>query len=210
MRKTKEELLAELKECYEKHGKVNRKIFNQDGEFSSGKTIYNKFGSFSEALEEADLPHYHPQEKDKVEVTCAWCGEEFEVYPYRLETTDNFFCDYGCEGEWLSKNIHGEDHPLYKGGGEWKNKMGSQWHVKREKCLERDNYQCTICGMSQSKHIEETGRGLDVHHIEPRENFYKDEERNIDEANKMSNLVTLCREHHLKAEHGNIDEFGVK
>lgn len=205
MRKSKEELLDELKECYEKHGKVNRKIFNEDGDFSSGKTIYNHFGGFSEALEEAGLPKYHPQEKEKAEVFCAWCNEAFKVYPYRLEETDKFFCDYECEGEWLSENVHGEKHPLYEGGGEWKDKMGSQWHVKREECLERDNYECTICGISQSKHIEEHGRGLHVHHIEPRKKFYKDEERSMDEANKMSNLVTLCAKHHTKVENEKIE-----
>lgn len=86
MRKTEEELLSELRECYEKHGKINRKIFNEDDEFSSGKTVYNHFGGFSQALEEAELPHHNkPQKKDKVEIECLNCGSRREVYPYRAE-----------------------------------------------------------------------------------------------------------------------------
>jgi len=205
MRKSKEELISELEECYEKHGKINRRIFNDDKEFSSGKTVYNRFGSFSGALEQEGLPHYHPQKKDKEEVTCKNCGETIQVYPYRLKNTEKFFCNYDCEGEWLSNNIHGENHPLYKGGGEWKDKMGSRWHIVREKCLERDDYKCKFCEKSESEHIEEYGRGLEVHHIEPRRKFYNDEERSLDEANKMSNLITLCSEHHRKAEEGIIE-----
>jgi endogenous inhibitor of DNA gyrase (YacG/DUF329 family) len=209
MRKiTEEQLISELRECFEKHGRVNRKIFNEDEDFSSGKTIYNKFGSFANACDEAEVPHDNkPQEKDKVKVECENCGKSKEVYPYRLNENSNkrFFCDNKCQGNWWSENLTGEDHPLYMGGGEWSNKLGAKWHKYRDKCLERDEYECRVCGKTQSKHIEEHDFGLDVHHIEPRRNFYKDEERSIDESNKMENLITLCREHHVKAENGNID-----
>lgn len=205
---TKEKIISELQDCLDKHGKVNRKVFNKDDEFSSGKTVYNKFGSFASACDEAGVSHYDkPQKKEKIKVECHNCGENKHVHPYRLEENTNgrFFCNNKCQGSWWSDNITGEAHPLYKGGGDWTKKLGAKWHVYRDKCLNRDNYKCVVCGMGQSKHLEKHNFGLDVHHIEPRRKFYKDKERSIDEANTMENLVTLCREHHLDAEHGNID-----
>jgi len=86
MAKSKETVISELKDCFQKHGKINRKIFNEDKEFSSGKTVYNKFGSFSNACQEANIPHNDkPQKKEKVEILCKQCGKTREVYPYRAE-----------------------------------------------------------------------------------------------------------------------------
>lgn len=208
-KKSKEELISEIRECYDKHGYVNRRKFNEDSEFSSGKTVYNHFGSFANGCNEANVPHNNkPQEKEKIEVTCESCGTKKYVYPYRVEENDNnrFFCDNQCQGDWWSENLTGESHPLYKDGGDWANKFGARWHKYRDKCLNRDNYCCVICGITQSDHIEKHDFGLDVHHIEPREKFYNDEERTIDEANTMENLVTLCRRHHVKVENGKIDK----
>lgn len=81
-----DELITELQECFEKHGEINRRIFNDDGEFHSGKTIYNRFDSFSNACDEAGVPHNNkPQEKKRVEIKCNSCGNIREVYPYRAE-----------------------------------------------------------------------------------------------------------------------------
>lgn len=209
MRKiTKEEILDQIKSCFERHGKVNRRIFNEDSEYCSGKTVYNKFGSFSSACEEAEVPHNDkPQKKEKVTVNCKNCGSEKKVYPYRLSVNENnrFFCDNKCQGEWWSTNLTGEEHPLYLGGGDWSDKMGSMWHNKRETCLDRDGYKCRVCEITQAEHVDEFGFGLDVHHIVPRRKFYKDDDRSIDEANKMDNLVTLCRKHHTKVESGEME-----
>lgn len=203
-----EDVLDDIKSCFDKHGEVNRRIFNEDSDFCSGKTVYNKFGSFSEACRKAGVPHNNkPQKKNKVKVQCSNCGKDKKVYPYRVEKSTNgrFFCDNKCQGEWWSDNLTGEEHPLYLGDGNWSNKMRSTWHVKREKCLDRDNYSCVICGIKQSAHVELYGYGLDVHHIKPRRKFYKDNDRIPDEANKMENLVTVCREHHNKIESGEVE-----
>lgn len=82
---SRDEILSDLHGCYEKHGKVNGKILNSDSEFCCRKTVYNEFGSFPEACEEADVPHHHPQKKEKVEVECRRCGSVDEVYPHRAE-----------------------------------------------------------------------------------------------------------------------------
>lgn len=49
------ELLQHLRDCKNKHGKVNTNILNNDDEFPSGPTYGYRFDSFAKALEEADL-----------------------------------------------------------------------------------------------------------------------------------------------------------
>jgi hypothetical protein len=200
----KDKIISELQDCYEKHGFVNRATFNEDGDYSSGKTVYNYFGSFSKACEVADVPHNNkPQKKDKIVVECENCSETIELYPYRLEQSENnrFFCDHECQGDWWSDNISGKSHPLYKG---YSNsiKFGKRWHIIREQCLERDYYMCRFCGLTQQQHISIYERELEVHHIIPRRQFYEDEDKSVDGTNSMENLITLCREHHIQAENG--------
>lgn len=61
---------------------------------------------------------------------------------------------------------------------------GTNWSKQRQKCLERDDYACRVCGTTQ----EEVGRDLSVHHITPRREF----DGTPREMNSLSNLVTLC------------------
>lgn len=65
----------------------------------------------------------------------------------------------------------------------------------RRKTLERDNHKCRVCG---------SGEELHVHHLTPILTFDEPEL-----ANKLTNLVTLCPEHHFQAERGEI-EFQIK
>lgn len=50
-----DELLDKLRECKSKHGKVNHIELNEDDSMPSGPTYNYRFGSLSEALEEAGL-----------------------------------------------------------------------------------------------------------------------------------------------------------
>ncbi len=57
-----------------------------------------------------------------------------------------------------------------------------EFRKKRTEILERDNYTCQICDMTQKQHLKKYKRSLEVHH--------KDHNRN---NNKNSNLQTLCK-----------------
>jgi hypothetical protein len=65
------------------------------------------------------------------------------------------------------------------------------WRQVREKVLNRDDYECRFCGMTEEEHQEETDCGLDVHHIIPRSDGGKD---------RMHNLAALCRSCHRTME----------
>ena len=65
------------------------------------------------------------------------------------------------------------------------------WRQIREKVLERDGYACRFCGTTNEEHLEETDRGLDVHHIIPQKDGG---------ADTMRNLAALCRSCHRTME----------
>jgi 5-methylcytosine-specific restriction endonuclease McrA len=238
MRKlSKQDVLSDIRACFEKYGQVNRTILNDDDEFCSGKTVYNKFGSFSDACRQADVPHDDkPQSKNKINIKCLSCGKTRKVYPYRaenefpnetsqtckkcmdkkintscswcgdeitkhrylVERAENNFCSYDCFGSWRSENIKGENHPRYEGGPILE--MGHNWSNIREMVIDRDDDECVSCGMSRDEHIEKFNRDINVHHIMPRKKFIECNEKNIDDANEMDNLKTLCIPCHQKEE----------
>lgn len=78
----------------------------------------------------------------------------------------------------------------------------SWWRKRRQEIIERDNHNCQNCGLTQEeqKELGKTGRGLEVHHIEPRLSFHRDERDKEGVAHKKSNLITLCTKCHARLE----------
>lgn len=92
----------------------------------------------------------------------------------------------------------GEKHPRFN--PDYDADYGPHWRNIRQHIRERDNFCCQNCGVTQNEYIQAYNRKLDVHHITPLSEF-----SDIEEANKDSNLITLCLPCHRKAEYGNID-----
>lgn len=69
------------------------------------------------------------------------------------------------------------------------NDYGSNWAAQRRAARARDGYRCQMCG------IPERGREHDVHHKIPFRTF-----ASYEPANQLSNLITLCRSCHRRAE----------
>lgn len=122
----------------------------------------------------------------RVKTSCAWCGDTIERPQSLVEDSDRAFCDLECCGEWRSENLVGESSPAWKGGHE--RYYGPSWRGQRKRALKRDGSECQVCGRTDTVH---------VHHITP---FRKFGQANHKEANSLSNLVTLCPEHHGKWE----------
>lgn len=87
--------------------------------------------------------------------------------------------------------------------GDIEARYGGNWPRQRRRALERDDYRCQDerCSMTEAEHIDQYGYGLDVHHRKPLRTFHEGDEVDHERANRLDNLVTLCRPHHAEWEH---------
>lgn len=133
-------------------------------------------------------PEDHPQwTGGPIEVRCRNCGSELLRKPHKAVNQDNHFCDHECYGEYRAEVITGENHHSWRGGTF---PYGPGWNESKKKQVrERDDFECQTCGMTQTEHLEEYDRKLDVHHIIPARQFDEDDPS----KNMMENLITLCR-----------------
>jgi len=128
-------------------------------------------------------PHW---EGKTVKRKCENCGKEFKIPEAWLRKDKNAgrFCSRKCKDEWYS----GENHPRWKGGVSFL-PYPPDWKEKRRKALERDNYTCQKCGLTNKESLEKFGEELSVHH------------KNGDKFDsRLENLVTLCRSCHQAVE----------
>lgn len=86
--------------------------------------------------------------------------------------------------EWAKRNPHKakESRDKHRFGG------------NVQAVLERDNFECQDCGMTQEQHIIIFNKRLDIHHID---GFGKNAPKEI-KNNDMLNLITLCHRCHAK------------
>lgn len=120
-------------------------------------------------------------------IYCDQCGEGFRRKNAEIKT--NNFCSRDCMGQWQSKYKTGENSNTWKGG--YQAYYGKDWHKRRRQARKRDNYTCQGCNISQADHK----KTLEVHHIKPVRLF-----DNSNDANHLDNLITLCRDCHVKAD----------
>lgn len=124
---------------------------------------------------------------------CSECGEEFECWEYRNYHST---CSNECRRASQSETIEGEGNPNYVGPGNRRTTdYGSTWQLKREEILERDGYECRICGKGDT-----AKEPLHVHHLTKVRKF-----DDPDNAHTRDNLITLCPSHHRLVETGRIE-----
>lgn len=115
---------------------------------------------------------------------CTNCDSIITRCPSQINEKRNF-CSEDCFHEYRSQNSNSTN--LYVG----------DWYSKRKQALERDSFQCVVCGMGREEHRDHFGRGLDVHHKTPVRDF-----DDPSDAHQLENLETLCRKHHAQREDG--------
>lgn len=121
---------------------------------------------------------------------------------------DQLGCDYSTVWFWLDRHgierraveeYTGPDHGRWQGGYEIEY-GGALWKSRRNERRELDGYECQRCGIAEADYHDRTGRGLDVHHIRPVNDFDDPED-----AHELTNLITLCRQCHAVLEGVPID-----
>jgi hypothetical protein len=117
-------------------------------------------------------------------------------------------CSNKCLSEWASRNperkesiskaFTGDKHPNWQGGPQLHHRgaRGAGWQRARRSALKRDKHTCQDCGMTEAEHIKTTGKGLEVHHKRPFWQYGGDNAK----ANALSNLLSLCKSCHQKAD----------
>ncbi len=90
--------------------------------------------------------------------------------------------------------------------GQWfdsLNDYGPNWQEQRQRVRARDHYRCTQCG-AHERDPTGSGRQHDVHHLVPFRTFgyVAGFNENYREANRLENLVLVCRTCHRRLESG--------
>jgi DEAD/DEAH box helicase domain-containing protein len=109
--------------------------------------------------------------------------QTMETTAYWLALPDPLVSRMRDEGVWVL-----DDPITYR---------GPNWEQQRQAARARDGYRCRNCGAP-----ERDAREHDVHHLTPfRQYGYQPGENELClEANRLDNLVTLCKSCHLKAD----------
>jgi len=135
---------------------------------------------------------------EKEELEDRYLTEKMSTY----EIADSLGCAPSTVFDWIQEHgietrsvgsQPGELHHRWQGG--YDPYYGDNWHRQRRRALNRDGNKCQSCEIGSEKHRKKHGAGLDVHHIVPLREFDAPER-----ANRLENLITLCRNCHNRLE----------
>lgn len=138
--------------------------------------------------------------KITISVPCAVCERLLTRNPSRIARVKQVItCSVNCRNEARRQRLirtsltkrSGPGHPQWEGLREGLTSYGCNWKVQRDAAKRRDNYTCQDCGLTETTY----GRALEVHHVVRFLDFETPEEANV-----LSNLRTLCRPCHRKAD----------
>lgn len=138
--------------------------------------------------------------KITISVPCAVCERLLTRNPSRVARVKQAItCSVNCRNEArrqrlirpVSTKRSGPNHPQWEGLREGLTSYGSNWKAQRDAAKRRDNYTCQDCDLTEAAY----GRALEVHHVVRFLDFETPEEANV-----LSNLRTLCKACHRKAD----------
>lgn len=121
-------------------------------------------------------------------IKCNHCGKSIERWIGEAKRQTLHYCDKACWKAYVERLSNSW------GFGIRKSYRGVTWYKQRNLAYKRDGGVCQLCHRRQRK----SERAFSVHHITP----YRLFNGNHFEANRLSNLITLCPQCHVKAEHG--------
>jgi hypothetical protein len=204
----RDELVRAMRElAAEVGGAPTQTEMNERGEFSK-RPYYREWDSWGEALAAAGVERnserVHGIDDEQLQEALRELSRavgrpptaemmndrgQFSVYPYlrRWGTWNDALraAGFGINKAW--------------GGVAGVLDYGPDWPDRRREALERDDWSCVLCNYSNDAHVERYGQGLDVHHRRKFRSF-----ESAREANRLENLVTLCRDCHANVERGGL------
>lgn len=135
----------------------------------------NKFYADRNTVNHCSQECINESNKNKlIEVECYCCKRKFKRPTFTIPEGKRIFCSTKCCNRQFSI-----ENP---------NRYGSKWSRIRQDRLKIDNHTCLKCG---KRTLEKYA--LNVHHIIPIEEF-----DDVDKANELDNLQTLCYECHME------------
>jgi len=176
----------------------------EHGEYSQ-RVCQNKFGSWNEALRTAGFApnrKYRLTDQDLLDEIDRLV-EQFDRPPSsgemnRVGEYHRWTCDdrFGGWEEALAETGYSQPQSYQERSAI---PYGPNWPEQRRRALERDDYQCQTpwCEITQTDHQEQVGKDISIHHLVPRKFFVGPNGRfDQEQANRVSNLVTVCSKHH--------------
>lgn len=189
-----EQLQEEMHRMADELGRPPKKLEMDEMGKYSGLAYYRRFDGWNNALREFG---YEPVKRDSipeeeliaelqrvsqivgghVRQTDMWDKGEFSpvVYHRRFGSWRNAHDEAGIE--YTDEEMRGGE--MTYDGNVRESYYGANWEAARRRCLRRDGGECRVCG-------EDEGQ-MEVHHINPISSF-----ETYEDANVLSNLVTLC------------------
>lgn len=134
--------------------------------------------------------------KEEIHITlnCKICGNPYQTTAHQVRERGSTCCSRQCVNVLQSQLKRKEGNPNYRGGSILY--RGANWGRQSRKALKRDGYCCQICHKKLGRKKSDYG----IHHIKPFREFDGDYEN----ANRLSNLITLCRRCHARVEFGGL------
>jgi len=180
--------------------------FFNHSDTTTSATFYKYFDSWQDAVDEVGANAY----MNFTEQSIIDCIKEFEEeYGYislrKFKKDDkypsstpiiNIFGSWNDAVEAAGIEPNESDGTGKRIAGQGTSEFGSNWQKQREKALERDDFECRKCSDEGSLH---------VHHIKPRRTYIESDIFDIEESNRLQNLVTLCASCHREEESGDTD-----
>lgn len=206
---TNEELLDGILELADKLGRTpTAKEMNTQGPFWE-RTYRRRFEGWNDALRQAGLQVNQPSliDAEAMLQEVKRVADEFCRTPLSTEIEDevpycyrSFYNLFGSWSEVLARSGVLEEYGPTNEPKKGRVPYGSHWEEQREKAIERDHEQCGGCGLSREEHLAKYNQDIHVHHRRPRYAYLSDPTSTIDDADELSNLVTLCASCHRRWE----------
>lgn len=186
------------KECRLKSGWIEKRKWHIyicewcNKEFNSWESRQNRFCS-SQCRSEFGAQQPKTRKNSTVYVTkiCEYCSKKYKLTLAYTKLRKSRFCSEQCRSNKMSIEMQGENNPNWNGGTVDQSAYGPNWERQKRKAKRRDNHTCQVCSYKSGGN-----RFLDVHHIIPIKTFDGD----YKSANKLDNLISLCRTCHAKVE----------